>query len=196
MTIKNEGFEIGYLFIKSFVDPNNISRNLKWLVNDVIKEEFAVGDYNQTADGNVSHSGRIYVNEDDAKACITKVGNTSAYFTVQIPKESVVDTFEDSLDKSIQYFNVKEETVPEVVGLSTSFGQYQITPHFECVNVANETDHFDVSKDSDSRDDIKTSKDNGLIEIDNRVLKQNSTIAEKQQLIRSDFPLHNLVRLR
>lgn len=194
MTIKNESFEKGYLFINSFVDPNNISRNLKWLVNDVIKEEFAVGDYNQAADGNVSHSGRIYVNEADAKACVTKVGNTSAYFTVHIPKESVVNTFEDSLDKSIQYFNVKEDTVPEVVGLSTSFGQYQITPHFECVNVTNETDHLNVSKESS--DVLQTSKVNGLIEIDSRVLKQDSTITEKQPLISNDLSLHNLVRLR
>ncbi len=196
MTTKNENFEIGYLFIKSFVDPNNISRNLKWLVNDVIKEEFAVGDYNQAADGNVSHSGRIYVNEDDAKACITKVGSTSAYFTVQIPKESVVDTFEDSLNKNIQYFNVKEDTVPEVIGLSTSFGQYQITSQFECVNVAKETDRMDVSEGFDAKNVIKTSQDNAPIEIDSHTLKQNSPITVKQQPFTQDFPLHNLVRLR
>ncbi len=151
MTIKDE-YEKGYLFNNAVVDPNNINRNLKWLVNDVIKEEFAIGDYNQASNGNVSHLGRIYVNEDDAKACITKAGNTSVYFTIQIPKESVTSTFADPLDDRIKYLNVKEDTVPEVIGLSTSFGQFDISPQYDCIGVADNRkgivdDRMDIDND-------------------------------------------------
>lgn len=138
MTIKDQDFETGYLFNNTVVDPTKINKNLKWWVNDVIKEEFAVGDYNQSSDGNVSHLGRIYVNEDDAKACITKAGDTSAYFILQIPKESIASKFADPLDDRIEYLNVKEDAVPEVVGLSTSFGQYKITSKYDCVEVAHD----------------------------------------------------------
>ncbi len=138
MTTKDTDFETGYLFNNAVVDPAKINKYLKWLVNDVIKEEFAVGDYNQASNGNVSQLGRIYVNEDDAKACITKAGDASAYFILQIPKESVSSRFADPLDDKIEYLNVKEDVVPEVIGLSTSFGKYQITPQFDCVEVAHD----------------------------------------------------------
>src|SRR6202044_2426675 len=95
------------------------------------KEEFALGDYNQ-ANGDIAFAGRIYVNENDVKDFFDKTPKQDAcYFTIEIPKESITGLYNDPRNEHIQYMNVKAGTIPEVVGLSTKFGQYQITPQFE-----------------------------------------------------------------
>jgi hypothetical protein len=135
MTTKDESCVKGFLYNHLTFDPNTVKKNIGWLVNKFVKDEFALGEYNPDELGNVSHLGRVYADEEHAKKCIAKAGATSAYFTIEIPKDATLPNIKDRLNDSVEYMHVQEGTVPEVVSLSTNFGQYQITPQFDCVEL-------------------------------------------------------------
>lgn len=129
--------------------PFEVTANDIYLILSIkrCKEELELGEFN-AENGKPADMGRIYVSENDVKKYIDDKAN-SGYFTVKLPEEAIAGTFKDNLNESINYYNVKFDSLSraftQFVGLTTRESKYAITSSgIKKLDTATDTQEVDM----------------------------------------------------